>query len=468
MYHFFSGASACWTDTNFTTEPDKKGKYAFLIAVPGTGPFTDVDPTWTRDRPINLGVAPMFVKRGQYPKTSVIHNQTRGLEINYKFSNGPPIPTMSGEMFPEVSTTGSAVGYAVDTNIRNYFWWRPVQHPSGRWAVCLDRRDDWSFRATAMLTIHRGEPFMISDHNWDAVWPDKDTLLDKLMTGGGVRPWGTMSEIAYYTPTPKEISDYDRKVSKYLSDAQLQIWSELDPGLSDYFDHCLESITGPNMSWLETLIPLKSLPKDIIKLVGKVPRNLGDLADIFLSLKYGILPIPRDIENILSAIRHVFRLCLGDYDHLLKGKWRKTIVRGPWTCDISTSTLVTIENKVGMGLAMAGVDDIATEIWNCIPFSFVVDWVLGIGDTINRIENRSRWKRLQIHELCYSYKCTCEGSKLQCFFPDGTEISGSYSVYLRRYLTGLPSVNYFQLPDLAENFRRHWVEGAALIVQQRS
>jgi len=468
MYHFFSGASACWTDTNFTTEPNGKGKYPFLIGFFGTGPSTDVDSKTLRDHPINLGVAPMFVKRGQYPKTSVIHNRTRGLEINYKFSNGPPIPTLTGEKFPEVTTAGSAVGYAVDTNFRNYFTWGTAYHPSGFSAVYIDRRDDWYYRATMMLTIRRGEPVAVMDHNWDGVWPDWDTLLEELMTGGGVYPWGTLSRIAYYTPTPEEISDYDRKVGVALGKAQSHIWSSLDSELSDYFDHCLESITGPNMSWLETLIPLKSLPKDLIKLAGKVPRTLGDLADIYLSLKYGYLPIPHDIENILSAINHVFHLCLGDYDHLLKGKWRKTIVRDFWSCEISTSTLVTIENKVGMGLAMAGVDDIATEIWNCIPFSFVVDWVLGIGDTINRIENQSRWKRLRIRELCYSYKCTCEGSEIQHFFPGGTEVTGTYTVYLRRYLAGLPPVNYFQLPDLPENFRRHWVEGVALIVQQLS
>lgn len=434
----------------------------------GTGKPTIVNSTTLRDHPINLGVAPLYVKRGQYPKTSVIHNRTDDLLVNYKFTGAPPYPTLTGEKFPELTTSGTAIGYAIDTNYRNHFSWGTAYHPSGFFAVYIDRRDDYNYRWTGMLTIRDGKPVMVGNQNWNAVWPNKTALLEQLMAGGGSYPWGTLGKVAYYTPTPKEISDYDREVGVCLGKAQSYIWSKLDTELSDFFDHSLESITGPNMSWLETLIPLKDLPRDLVKLAGKIPRNLKDLADIFLSLKYGILPIPNDIENILSAINHVFHLCLGDYDHLIKGKWRGSVVRNSWSCAISTSTLVTIEDEVGIGLAMAGVDDIATEIWNCIPYSFVVDWVLGIGDTINRVENQSRWKRLQIRELCYSYKCTCGGSEIQRFFPAGTEVSGTYTVYLRRYLAGLPPVNYFQLPDLAENFRRHWVEGAALTVQQLS
>lgn len=465
MYQFYSGACASWTDTNFTTERDGKGRYAFSIAFYGDGPSLDVDSRPLRDHVIQRGIAPMFVRRGEYPKHSAIHNRTGELVMRCKYAGPPPLPGERGR-YPAPVYSGSASGYAAGTNIFNTFRWGRETLEDGYFAQVVYRQDSARYRQVLVLTIDKGEVRHLWEHNWSGIWPDSKALLRRLRDGEG-SPLDCWYGPAWGHPSSNEIADLDYQAGVYLGNAQTAIFNALAIDESDRFDKALESVTGPNMSWLETLIPIKDLPSSL-KSLAQVPRTLKDLASLFLGWKYGILTMPGDIKNVLSTIQHLFAYFAGQYDHMLHAHTRSVVERQSWTCECTESALAAIANQTGFALALAGIDDIATEIWNCIPYSFVVDWVLGIGDTISRVENEARWKTLHLQEISYSYKCSCEGSLLGDYFPDNWSFEGRYTVYKRQYLTELPPVNYFQLPDIPDNIRRHWVEGTALLVQQLS
>lgn len=466
MYHFMSTACAAWTDSNFTINPDGSPPYSFSVGIPGYVESYCCDSRTKRDKVISLGNAPIEMRKGKYRKNSCIHNRTQDLEFWIRFSSSlPPLPGPISSEYPTPSWEGTSIGYA--KGIHNTFAWGLRHDDEGHLAQVIMRRDNGSFRQIIALAIIDGRPCQYHLYDRSGNWPSVNLAIQGLFSSSSfpAHPW---SEILYEHPTSRDIKRFDEMIGILLGRAQTTHWDDLDYSLrSALFDRVLEGFTGPNPSWLETLIPLGSLPKDLSNL-AKIPRNAKDLAELFLGIKYGIITIPGDIRDIFIAIRNTFVNLFVDRGIERHNARINFTDRSGWSGYANACVTAAIADRTSLWLSGTGLDDIATEIWNMIPFSFVVDWFLGIGDYFSELENSSRWKSLTLREISYSYKSSCSGEVLSTFFPDNIRCTGSYTVYTRIYLAGLPPTNAFQLPDISENFRKHWVEGVALIVQSLS
>lgn len=104
------------------------------------------------------------------------------------------------------------------------------------------------------------------------------------------------------------------------------------------------------------------------------------------------------------------------------------------------------------------------NIWDMIPFSFVVDWVLPIGDAAEWFENKHYLSTFKVHKAFYTRKVTWAQHHSFTLGDEHFEGSASYRIY-DRYCTAvlhLPPLRVDQ-PSL-KGLHRHFVEGTALVI----
>lgn len=102
--------------------------------------------------------------------------------------------------------------------------------------------------------------------------------------------------------------------------------------------------------------------------------------------------------------------------------------------------------------------------WDLIPFSFVIDWVLPIGDILDKADKWTDVQYFDVWSYTKSYKLTTRVF-LDSILTHGLTLSGSISriVYDRR------SQRYLDVPKLEAEFpkvdpSRHWAESLALLI----
>lgn len=229
---------------------------------------------------------------------------------------------------------------------------------------------------------------------------------------------------------------------------------------------------------------------DVIKRVGGA----------YLGYLYGVRPIPQDLRNLgeaLQIIKHSrtfyeasFRSSREFYD----GGWRgrrsiRIDTRGreetPLFTDVNTfldeiehlspralygTPLRILTNEElnylhDMGIPTT-IADLVADVWEYLPFSFVVDWFLGINMNLRRI-GRNRWvERLPIDFYCK----TIYGSRDDSDFVTnlcsdlgfGDFVANVHtSYYSREYSKSVPELG-FRVLDPTDAFPNHWLEMMAL------
>lgn len=165
------------------------------------------------------------------------------------------------------------------------------------------------------------------------------------------------------------------------------------------------------------LYELFSSPKTIMKVAprtyarlkklsptGKVKWGTAELAQAWLELRYALRPLLMDIEDItlfllepakVKGERQTFRrrsVSMGsprkvDTIHGLSGEFFVTE-------DIEVSAGVLAELKVDPGSVSFGFTNWASVIWEKIPYSFILDWIINISGAIYMLNPNCTWKVL--------------------------------------------------------------------------
>lgn len=104
------------------------------------------------------------------------------------------------------------------------------------------------------------------------------------------------------------------------------------------------------------------------------------------------------------------------------------------------------------------------QIWECIPLSFVVDWVADVTKILAAFDYSSYIQKLAVNYEQLSYHTTVDVTDY-LFDPNG-DIQGEmvYSVY-RRWYNQKPTI----IPTATDIFgqpQKHWLQGAALVVSR--
>lgn len=113
-------------------------------------------------------------------------------------------------------------------------------------------------------------------------------------------------------------------------------------------------------------------------------------------------------------------------------------------------------------LDKAGVLPSVDNIWELIPYTFVVDWFLHVGDVLEAQSARNRLARYNIRYVTMSQKDTFTKS-----IGDGATsyVGVATVVNYHRWTTDrcpLPPL----LPQFDTNGSSHWLEATALILQR--
>jgi hypothetical protein len=209
-------------------------------------------------------------------------------------------------------------------------------------------------------------------------------------------------------------------------------------------------------------------PDDLFKVAGE---GLPDLASAaYLTKKYGLDNDARDLNNFLKHRS-------SKLDHYVKGA---RIARasghfsapskrcvGEWSTDYRLKLYYTPPQDVLTFFAyeawVYGFSVTAEPIWDFVPFSFVVDWALNLGDCFNRLDGKlflSTCRQRSVVETTRSTNLVDAAS-----LHDSLSGTLTVTVFDRQVLSSLPDMPV-RLEVTTPSLDHFW-EGAALLVQQR-
>lgn len=201
-------------------------------------------------------------------------------------------------------------------------------------------------------------------------------------------------------------------------------------------------------------------------------KNLGTLknaAENYLTLNYGILPTIDDLNLLKDAIlsvkapyfdRNDFQVLTSGVretvsDHVCERELTKRVKIAIDTVDYDIFSLQESLRKYG---AFPSVDN----LWELIPFSFVIDWFANIGDILESLDNRMRMAYLPITYSTISTKDVAR-IDIEKFAPD---LGVSGTLYLTNYSRAVspeapsPPLSF----EVSNELPSHWLEAGALIV----
>jgi hypothetical protein len=349
----------------------------------------------------------------------------------------------------------------------NYYEWITTETGFGRWhPVEHYKRSTWLSQANVVYSIgpfgSSGRYYTYKHTNpwWE--WENRSgtgagfgQLADNPFTGlPALVPFNLLTSRSISAP-----SDIDSICSRGLANMM--------PGMK------------PKLSLINDLIELKdfkSLPKtikaaqhllrDVVRLKSTIRDILRVSSDIYLQKSFNVDPTVSDVFSIVKGLRNV----RAQVEHLYAQEKRylsshfANPVNGTYpdkneavTVGVSSTTyggftyyrrvtysearvIVSADYAYDLQglpkeLALIGglLDDLGVNInlqilWNAIPWSFVVDWLVNIGSWLSQFQQRNVDPLVLIYRNCYSFKAvrTIETSMSLC--SGGPDVSGTVPV----------------------------------------
>jgi hypothetical protein len=210
-------------------------------------------------------------------------------------------------------------------------------------------------------------------------------------------------------------------------------------------------------------------PQDMIPKLKNL-HKLKSISGDYLSLQYGLLPTVSDIKEIFGAFTkvapYVDRNGFSTYSavHSESGSEGRILLERTQRIKIAIDNEDSIMQKLANQIESVGMALTLENMWDLIPYSFVIDWFVDVGALLERADTRQRLTRLNIRyaTLSDSTVSSLSISKGDTYLP----ITGTLKVvnYHRWTLDQCP------LPPLSlavkPSPQSHWLEAGALISQR--
>lgn len=244
-------------------------------------------------------------------------------------------------------------------------------------------------------------------------------------------------------------------------------------------DAAAKQVSAQNRNMLEFLKDLRHPTKLIPKLRnmealkqfarGSKADKAKALADDYLCVKYGIMPTIADLKSIVKAFKKNVNLDKkGRIIVNARHKAEAPHEYGKYTLE-QHAKLCVAKDDSGLRAFARALDNIGvfpsfSNLWDLIPYSFVIDWFVGIGGLLDRLDGIRRLTTLEIFYATLSRKRTTQGS-----FPATRELPISASVNWSHYHRWVQV--RAPLPPLSlqssDSPQAHWLEATALVVQRK-
>lgn len=205
----------------------------------------------------------------------------------------------------------------------------------------------------------------------------------------------------------------------------------------------------------------------------RVDRN--DIGGAWLELQYGWIPLLSDVKSAAEA------LAWNQIPHTMTirvGRSRNFEMASPVgfrcvsDCRISRRYKVVLYDDMGAFDGL-GLTDPATVVWELVPYSFVADWFIPIGDYLDTrsvLRNAKAVKVIQSTRLVKNFSIPGVNS---CPDANGTRMTTQGSGYVQRYtslnrvvLSALPDVPLPTFKPLQISSLKHCISSIALMSQR--
>jgi hypothetical protein len=209
-------------------------------------------------------------------------------------------------------------------------------------------------------------------------------------------------------------------------------------------------------------------PKELIPKLRNL-KKLKTHSGNYLGMQYGILPTISDLEEIVAALKKVA-------PYLDRNGWQSytavstdSMSSGRVQYDLVQRIKLAIEaeddgfKKLASAVDSAGFALTLENVWDLIPYSFVLDWFLDIGEFLERCDSRMRLMRQNIRYATMSSKRTTSYRvEPTITFPYQGSISRVHYTRWTEDHSPVPPL-FFQNTNTVSN---HWLEASALIHQR--
>lgn len=267
--------------------------------------------------------------------------------------------------------------------------------------------------------------------------------------------------------SPSRIKEHIDAITSQLTSDKFPI-EEADYG--DLAMKASEKIAANNGNMIAFLKDL-SHPTDMIPKISNLSDlvNLRTLTDDYLSVQYGILPTISDVQRIIGAFKR-----LGPYldrngfaTYSAGSIAAKTVDEKDYKLEQHVKIAVGNDDSTFVSLLQRaeslGTLPTCKNIWDLIPYSFVVDWLIDVGNFLERADTRLRLMRLDIRYATCSRKSTIAG---KLTWDSSHPYAGTINlVQYHRWVTDHCPVPPLSLHKTFQNFD-HWLESGALLVQR--
>lgn len=243
-----------------------------------------------------------------------------------------------------------------------------------------------------------------------------------------------------------------------------------------------ESIRMLNINSLaygKDLLAIRDLAKGLTTLAnpGKGVKNIAKgAAKTYLAAHYGARLTVKDTQEIASAISKVdpsqIEQRIGAQQHI--------VIQHPGRPDVPVSvdlrlsgvvdaltkdqtSIVGAFRKMDRELYELDLMPSAANIWDAVPFSFVVDWFVPVGDMLERQETANYVATLPVRKVFLTREITW-AYRESFVLDNGWPVAGQISkrIYHRVCSNSLPTPPL--RVDSPKGLSNHWVEGAALLI----
>lgn len=250
----------------------------------------------------------------------------------------------------------------------------------------------------------------------------------------------------------------------------------------------VSNVDGLDSNWIENLSQTGSALSVVAPLIegwkavesGSYEQARRALVSAYLVYSYDVKPTISDLSNVNSDGTRVFNLATKDRfaNERRRGLFKKEGLISSYSatqkycCTLHLTLKDNVFAELWNALEKLGLDPSAGNLWDLIPYSFVVDWFFSIGriltsisDYISGVVTKDVKGRIESYKVSWPMPtievCQCLGLNVAQFAIAGTRIL--YKWYRRDVFTTLGSFDPFAGQSNSGLSVSQWAQGSALV-----
>lgn len=336
--------------------------------------------------------------------------------------------------------------------------WSGVDRPSNYQTGVKDRLEQYASRSARKRLENEPHPYQMTfskenspmitvqpytywgiSEGWKPNGPSYETTVPAVFGRGATPadPWSSNDDLQLLVNLKDQVHGGSANLAVTIAEMRetVNTLGQLAKGVSDLLLHAatFESLSGRRR---------KRYAQNFVR---RVSRNLPikKAGDYWLAWRYAIRPALMDIDQQCQMLANINNRTTSNRFRArhMKSEGSKWF-GGTALVKHQAAAVVFVTTKANDMLVWSGVSDPASVLWEKIPYSFVVDWMLPVGNFLAAVDF---WRKTEgTFVLTHKVTRTVNG----CFGNEGNAVvsgGGGYSytqIHLNRTVTSNPAVPY--------------------------